>query len=560
MEILKPKSIYLVYFFILCTTYCGNRLGIFLEKPPNVVSSFYLQHSIPANQDIVSIEQSTIFLQYNLPIGTSIEQFPFHFGYYAGDGTTSEKVEIKNVTYKIEHPKGDSSQIQITLPFILAEYTLWYWQVDSIKDINGNIAPAVEVLFTTRGLIADSWLLKKTGQGGICTFYNDTLPLACYSTGFGCDFIEISWVFNRDTCSSYIETPFSYQQPYSQNGIFETRDRWAPTPGQSIKQPLPNSRSFEGPIKSSVGTNNFIINDLDTSLTWKVCAEGQKEVYDGNTITCVGSSSDLTLAEAISVCSNLNILNNGRGYAGINYWRLPFFRELDTLVDYGSISNEIGVVYPLINTAYFNGAEDSIFWTASGVSSSIGFVRTVTFSFVQALSASLVTSKNRFKARCVANPFSTTQLTKSVWMDHNNNTVSNTTMKLMWQKYTAFTKPQDSSVVNVNYSTTSKPVAMRWEEGLKYCSDLTLGGYTNWRLPNINELKSLTILDRNAPRINTLLFLNIEQLGQTAFYWSSTTANHPDSGVVYQLYDGYVFPNGNKIANNYYVRCVRSIP
>ena len=57
-----------------------------------------------------------------------------------------------------------------------------------------------------------------------------------------------------------------------------------------------------------------------------------------------------------------------------------------------------------------------------------------------------------------------------------------------------------------------------WSEALIYCDELTLGEKSDWRLPNINELKSIIDRGRYRPAINSI-FINVT----SDFYWSSTT-------------------------------------
>ena len=93
---------------------------------------------------------------------------------------------------------------------------------------------------------------------------------------------------------------------------------------------------------------------------------------------------------------------------------------------------------------------------------------------------------------------------------------------------------------------------MTWANAITTCENLTLGGYSDWRLPNIRELKSIVDKTRANPAISP----NFTAIASN-YYWSSTTNASVPSGawVVY-------FGNGNDAwddkASSNYVRCVRA--
>ena len=75
------------------------------------------------------------------------------------------------------------------------------------------------------------------------------------------------------------------------------------------------------------------------------------------------------------------------------------------------------------------------------------------------------------------------------FIDNGDGTISDTSTGLMWQKATA-------------------PGTYTWEQALTYCENLTLpaGGYSDWRLPNRNELQSIVDYSRYNPAIDTTFF------------------------------------------------------
>lgn len=90
-----------------------------------------------------------------------------------------------------------------------------------------------------------------------------------------------------------------------------------------------------------------------------------------------------------------------------------------------------------------------------------------------------------------------------------------------------------------------------WEDAKTYCTDLSLGGSSEWYLPSIDELVSITDKGRVDPAIDPL-FINTNSSG----YWSSTTIASGPSGAWFVGFDGgYGYDDAK--TDRYYVRCVR---
>ncbi len=96
---------------------------------------------------------------------------------------------------------------------------------------------------------------------------------------------------------------------------------------------------------------------------------------------------------------------------------------------------------------------------------------------------------------------------------------------------------------------TSKELT--WEETFAYCENLTLGGYDDWRLPNIRELRSIVDYTRHSPAIDTTIFSC-----ESSHYWSSTSGAG-GSDYAWSVYFNYGYSNRHGKFNSYYIRCVR---
>ena len=97
-----------------------------------------------------------------------------------------------------------------------------------------------------------------------------------------------------------------------------------------------------------------------------------------------------------------------------------------------------------------------------------------------------------------------------------------------------------------------------WEDAINYCEGLALGSYTDWRLPNLNELYSIvdrTITDPNTPAVDTA-FQNINGDSSDDVYWSSsTTIEYKDMAWVLRFSKGTDTTKAKSATNH--VMCVR---
>lgn len=143
---------------------------------------------------------------------------------------------------------------------------------------------------------------------------------------------------------------------------------------------------------------------------------------------------------------------------------------------------------------------------------------------------------------------------KNDFIDNNDNTISDLSTGLMWQK-------------------ADDGKARDWEESLIYAKDSELAGYTDWRLPNAKELQSIVDYTRspqttNSPAIDPI-FETTEinypdgNSGHYPFFWTGTThldGVNPYSGAVYIAFgEGLGEMNGN-LMDVHGAGCQRSDP
>ncbi|MEA2014215.1 MAG: DUF1566 domain-containing protein, partial [Thermodesulfobacteriota bacterium] len=119
-------------------------------------------------------------------------------------------------------------------------------------------------------------------------------------------------------------------------------------------------------------------------------------------------------------------------------------------------------------------------------------------------------------------------------VDNGDDTVTDTETGLMWQKETA----------SGTYT---------WQQALAHAEGMTLGGHSDWRLPNRNELQTLVDYSRYNPSINPLLEANTV----SSSYWSSTTSAYNASNA-WLVRFSYGYVNAPSKSSSYYVRAVRA--
>lgn len=109
----------------------------------------------------------------------------------------------------------------------------------------------------------------------------------------------------------------------------------------------------------------------------------------------------------------------------------------------------------------------------------------------------------------------------------------------------------DSST-GLEWQDTAMSGVVVWDSAISACEDLDLGTHTDWRLPNINALKSIIDTNNDNPAISGIF----TETGNV--FWSSTSAKSIEGNAwIVDFHNGNVnVSDKNDTTAN--VRCVRT--
>ncbi len=248
------------------------------------------------------------------------------------------------------------------------------------------------------------------------------------------------------------------------------------------------------------------VEDTETGLIWQQTDDGSKRKW----------------ADAEPYCNDLSL-------TGHDDWRLPRIDELMTIIDFTRASPALDPIFEGHGDHYWSETTDVTHqhtawrvWFGSG------------------------RSGNDYKdfnyyVRCVREgPFWPFDPSDRLVVD-SGVTIRDTYFNLMWQKGTE--------------DTLSK--SHGWHEARQYCEDLDLGGYSDWRLPEIEELAKMVDYNEFGPAWSKELFRSEPKVALP--FWANTESveDGEDSGEAWiiHFWNGDSHPANKYIGNH--VRCVR---
>jgi len=132
----------------------------------------------------------------------------------------------------------------------------------------------------------------------------------------------------------------------------------------------------------------------------------------------------------------------------------------------------------------------------------------------------------------------TLESTETRFTDYGYGTVKDNNTQLMWSKDADLCGMRD------------------WYDSFRCCDDLSLAYLNDWRLPKVNELKSLTESGVYEPALPPgHPFTNV----QSGYYWTSTTSDYQPFIYYWHVIIYYAYVGISERENHYSAWCVRDV-
>lgn len=269
---------------------------------------------------------------------------------------------------------------------------------------------------------------------------------------------------------------------------------------------------------ASSGTGT-VVNDNLTGLQWP------QNAGTPTAVGCTGGVMDWQSALAYVACLNTN------NYLAHNDWRMPNANELVSLITAG-----VTDIYSWLNTQGFNNMQGNFYFSSTTdpvITTQARIVNMVTGNLIVGAKTDLL---NVIPVRGTSNGRAPVPQTgQATSYDGLNNADDGALQAGFAWPSTRFTNPASYLVVDqltgLMWTTDGNTPGSAtcsmdgtWQGALDYIACLNTNiylGYSDWRLPNVNELESLI----NAGQTDSSSWLNSQGFSnvQGNPYWSSTT-------------------------------------
>ncbi|MCI4627077.1 MAG: DUF1566 domain-containing protein [Candidatus Magnetoovum sp. WYHC-5] len=299
----------------------------------------------------------------------------------------------------------------------------------------------------------------------------------------------------------------------------------------------------EWPSPRFTDNGNSTITDNLSGLMW---------MQDASTPTVDGcTGGEMTWVGAFNYVSCLNTAN----FAGYSDWRIPNREELISITDKSNYNPALPVDH------LFNSVKTSQYWS----STTYAFSHDPVNAWIVSMSSGWVDSYTKGDSHFYVWPVRLGQQVRKsgqttsyqsnddgdleVGVEWPNPRFTNNSDETITDNLTGLMWAQNASTPTVNSCAGG---TMIWSYAFDYISCLNAIaylGYSDWRLPNINELGSLV----NAERENIASWLNSEGFSSanSGWYWSSTTLAHATNHAWFvSMYSGSIKMD-SKLNSNY---------
>lgn len=208
---------------------------------------------------------------------------------------------------------------------------------------------------------------------------------------------------------------------------------------------------------------------------------------------------------------------NNNSLCGKTNWSIPSNEELNQLVHKGKSNT-------YIDTTYFPNTVNWHYWSATPSASDNTEAWLVDFgSSYKANDAKLVrTTSGRVRlvsgSKVNTNSYTSSTHTDSRYIISQDGSVTDLDTGLMWTRCAVGQNWDLESL-----SCEGEMTAIYWHDSLNSGVDYTYAGHSNWRLPNVNELKTIFDHSKTRPSVNTTAFPAIPyDSSNNLSFWTST--------------------------------------
>jgi PKD repeat protein len=264
---------------------------------------------------------------------------------------------------------------------------------------------------------------------------------------------------------------------------------------------------------------NDIVTDLVTGLKWEDTPHTGGT--DGSNLLMLWNGTNGTAGgPAEGYCANLTL-------GGLT-WRLPEIWELLTIADKSRHNPAINPIFQNMIAGPYSA--ERLYWTKTPKQGTpVGTTTQINYNvkFVDGRDQAGLEGYvgNPKSVRCVSGTATGSGLApsnRSFSRDSASEIVTDNIAEIQWT---------DDTGTNGQSGT--------WKEAIDYCENLVLGGFDDWRLPNLNEWYSIAKNTGLKDQAFDPVFTNITGNHHVVQYWSSTTVDeYRNAAWLFEFYLG----------------------